>query len=89
MAPIWTRLYFPILASLVAWIAIQAIDLVRPWRSLAVSVVDVSLNLLNILLVAVLLRAGHFVDVVAAPQFADRADSFERLLNNIVREPSS
>jgi len=84
MAPIWTRLYFPILASLVAWIAIQAIDLVRPWRSLAVSVVDVSLNVLNLILVAVLLRTGHFVDVVAAPQFADRAASFERLLNNIV-----
>ena len=57
----------------------------RPWRSLAVSVVDVSLNALNLLLVAVLLRTGHFVDVVAAPQFADRAASFERLLNNIVQ----
>jgi hypothetical protein len=84
MAPIWTTLYLPILLSLVAWIAIQAIDLVRPWRSLAVSILDIALNLVNLVLIAIILRAGHFVDVVAAPRFADRADSFERLLNNIV-----
>jgi hypothetical protein len=83
-APIWTRLYLPILISLVAWIAIQAVDLVRPWRTLAVSVVDISVNLLNLIVIAFILRAGHFVDVVAAPQFADRAASFERLLNTIV-----
>ena len=85
MAPIWTTLYHPILLSLLAWIAIQAIDLVRPWRSLAVSAVDIGLNLLNLVLIAVILRADHFVDVAAAPQFADRAASFERLLNNIVQ----
>ena len=84
LAPIWTRLYLPILISLVAWIAIQAIDLVRPWRSLAVSIVDIGLNLLNLVLIAFILGAGHFVDVAAAPQFADRAASFELLLNNIV-----
>jgi hypothetical protein len=84
LAPVWTRLYLPILISLVAWISIQAIDLVRPWRSLAVSVVDISLNLLNLIIIAFILRAGHFVDVVVAPQFADRAAGFERLLDNIV-----
>jgi hypothetical protein len=84
LAPIWSRLYLPILISLIAWIAIQAIDLVRPWRSLAVSVVDVSLSVLNIIIVSFVLRAGHYVDVVATPQYADRAASFERLLNNIV-----
>ncbi len=84
LAPIWSTLYLPILVSLVAWIAIQAIDLVRPWRSLAVSVVDIGLNLFNVALIVIILRAGHFVDIVAAPQFADRVESFERLLNNIV-----
>src|SRR5688572_22953056 len=85
MAPIWTALYIPIMVSLVAWIAIQLIDLVRPWRSLAVSIVDMGLNLFNLVLIAIILRAGHFVDIAAAPQFADRAGSFERLLNNIVQ----
>jgi hypothetical protein len=85
MAPIWATLFLPVLISLVGWIGIQAIDLVRPWRSLAVSTVDIGLNLFNLVLVGIILRAGHFVDVAAAPQFADRADSFERLLNNIVQ----
>jgi hypothetical protein len=85
LAPIWTSLYLPILLSLLAWIAIQAIDLVRPWRTLAVSIVDIGLNLFNLGVIVVILRAGHFVDVMAAPQFADRAERFERLLNNIVQ----
>ena len=85
MAPIWTQLYLPILLSLLAWIAIQAIDLVRPWRSLAVSIVDIGLNVLNLVLIAIILRAGHFVDVAGAPQVADRMASFERLLNNTVQ----
>lgn len=84
MAPIWTSLYLPILIALVAWIAIQAIDLVRPWRSLAVSLVDMTLNLVNLVLIGVMLRAGHFVDVVATPAVAGRADSVERLLNNTI-----
>jgi hypothetical protein len=84
LAPIWTSLYLPIVIALLAWIAIQAIDLVRPWRSLAVSLVDMALNVINLVLIAIILRAGHFVDVVTAPQLADRAAEFERLLNNIV-----
>jgi hypothetical protein len=85
MAPIWTTMYLPILVSLLAWIAIQAIDLVRPWRSLAVSIVDIGLNMLNLVLIAIILRAGHFVDVVGARQAADRAADLERLLNNTVQ----
>lgn len=82
MAPIWTSLYLPILIALVAWIGMQAIDLVRPWRTLAVSLVDISLNAVNLILVGIMLRAGHFVDVAAPPHVADRAGSLERLLNN-------
>jgi hypothetical protein len=84
LAPIWTSLYLPIVIALLAWIAIQAIDLVRPWRSLAVSLVDMALNVINLVLIAIILRAGHFVDVVAAPQLADRVADVERFLNNIV-----
>jgi hypothetical protein len=84
LAPIWTSLYLPIVIALLASIAIQAIDLVRPWRSLAVSLVDMALNVINLVLIAIILRAGHFVDVVAAPQLADRVADVERFLNNIV-----
>ena len=65
-APIWQELYYPILASLVASIGVYLIDLVRPWRTLTVSAVDLAINLLNIFIVTRILRAGHFVDVIAA-----------------------
>lgn len=65
-APIWQDLYYPILASLVGSIGVYLIDLVRPWRTLTVSAVDLAINLLNIFIVTRILRAGHFVDVIAA-----------------------
>ena len=64
-APIWRELYFPILVSLVASIGVYLIDLVRPWRTLTVSAVDLAINLLNIFIVTRILRAGHYLDVFA------------------------
>jgi hypothetical protein len=64
-APIWRELYFPILVSLVASIGVYLIDLVRPWRTLAVSAVDLAIGLLNIFIVTRILRAGHYLDVFA------------------------
>ena len=64
-APIWQELYFPILVSLVASIGVYLIDLVRPWRTLTVSAVDLAINLLNIFIITRILRAGHYVDVFA------------------------
>jgi hypothetical protein len=84
LAPVWNQMYLPIMISLVAWIAILLVDLVRPWRSLAVSVADIGLNMFNLGVVAVVLRAGHFVDVSGAPEFANRLLRAETLLNNIV-----
>ena len=62
-APIWQELYYPILASLVASVGVYLIDLVRPWRTLTVSAVDLAINLLNIFIITLILRAGHYVDV--------------------------
>jgi hypothetical protein len=64
-APIWRDLYFPILASLVASVGVYLIDLVRPWRTITVSAVDLAINLLNIFIVTQILRAGHYIDVFA------------------------
>ncbi len=41
------------------------IDLVRPWRTLTVSAVDLAINLLNIFIITRILRAGHYLDVFA------------------------
>lgn len=64
-APIWQELYLPILVSLLASIGVYFIDLVRPWRTLTVSAVDLAINLLNIFIITRILRAGHYLDVFA------------------------
>jgi hypothetical protein len=69
--PIWAQLYYPILASLVASIAIYLIDLVRPWRTVTVSVADILVGLANLAIVVIVLRSGPYVDVTADPQFTE------------------
>jgi hypothetical protein len=66
-APIWQELYVPILVSLVASAGVYLIDLLRPWRTITVSAVDLAINLLNIFIVTRILRAGHYLDVFGAP----------------------
>lgn len=62
-APIWQELYYPVLVSLVASVGVYLIDLVRPWRTLTVSGVDLAINLLNLFIITRILRAGHYLDV--------------------------
>jgi hypothetical protein len=71
-APIWTELYFPILVALVASIGVHFVDLIRPWRTLTVSAVDVGINLLNVFIITQFLRAGRFLEITGAPEYADR-----------------
>jgi len=78
-AAIWTTMYYPILISLLASIAIYLVDLVRPWRSITVSLIDLAIGVYNVIIVAMVLRAGHFVEVIGDPTHADvltRAASF-------------
>lgn len=84
-APILAELYVPILFALLGTIAIHLIDLVRPWRTLAVSIADIALGLYHVGIAIVILRAGQIVDVGGDPKFADRLVAFERLLNNIIQ----
>lgn len=62
-APIWAQVYWPVLIAVLAGIGIALIDLVRPWRTLAVSIVDIAVNLFSVAIIAFMLRAGRFVDV--------------------------
>lgn len=79
--PIWAQLYYPILASLVASVVIYLIDLVRPWRTRAVSAADIILGLANVAIVVVVLRSGPDVDVTADPQFVERAATLAKYIN--------
>ena len=83
-ASIWRTLYYPILASLIASVGVYLIDLVRPWRTITVSAVDLVINLANVAIITVILRAGHYVDVSGS---ADQAAGLARAddwLNTII-----
>lgn len=62
-APIWAQVYWPVLIAVLAGIGIALIDLVRPWRTLAVAIVDIAVNLFSVAVIVFMLRAGRFVDV--------------------------
>jgi len=61
--PIWAQVYWPVLMAVVAGIGIALIDLVRPWRTLAVSIADMAVNLFSVAIIVFMLRTGRFVDV--------------------------
>ena len=71
-ARIWTTLYYPVLFSLLAGVAIHAIDLVRPWRTLTVSLIDLAVSVYNVAIITIALRAGRFIEVLGDPAHADR-----------------
>jgi hypothetical protein len=64
-APLWADLYYPILLILVASIGVYLVDLVRPWRTVAVSLVDIAVYLATIVVVTIVLRESHFVTLIA------------------------
>ncbi len=84
-APIWAELYYPILASLVGSIAVYLIDLVRPWRTITVSAVDLAINLLNIFIVVRILRAGHYIDVLGGVEQGSRLAQATYWFNTITQ----
>ena len=67
-APIWAELYVPILLALIAGIGLQLVDLLRPWRTLAVSSVDLAINVGYLIIATWLLRADRYVDITGAPE---------------------
>ena len=72
-AAIWTTLVLPdSLFVARRGVAIYLVDLVRPWRTLTVSLIDLALDVYNVVIVTIALRAGHFVEVIGDPGYADR-----------------
>ncbi len=79
--PVWATVYFPILLSLLVTIAASFVDLMRPWRTLLFSVTRIANALAVIAIVAIVLRARHWVSVVADAAFADQAARADHWLN--------
>jgi hypothetical protein len=82
--PMWAQLYWPILLSLVASTGIGLIDMVRPWRATAVSIVDIGVNLVNIGIISIMLRANNYVQVQAPAEHIGRAAQAEYYINNTI-----
>jgi hypothetical protein len=80
-APVWSQIYWPVLISLIAGIAVALIDLMRPWRSLVVSVVDIAINLFNVTVIVFIIRAGHYVDVIGDAPNADKLTRADYWMN--------
>jgi hypothetical protein len=84
-SPIWATLFYPILLLLLSSIVIYLIDLVRPWRTLTISAIDIVIGLLHIAVVVVILRAWHVVDVVGDPQHVAQIERVSYVVNNTIR----
>lgn len=82
-APIWEELHPGIAFSLLAAAALHLIDLVRPWRTAVVSAFDIAISLFNLLLITLLVRAGHYVDVLGGNVDADKLTRSSEWFNRI------
>jgi hypothetical protein len=83
-APIWSQLYFPILLSVAASVGVHLVDVLRPWRTFAISAADLAINFLNVFIVTQVLRAGRYVEVTGAPADADKVELANHWLNQII-----
>jgi hypothetical protein len=84
-APIWTTLYFPILFLLLSSIVIYLVDMVRPWRTLTISAIDIVVGLGHVIIVVLVLRAWHLVVIVGDPQYAAQIDRVSYVANSTIR----
>lgn len=83
-APIWNEIYYPVLVAVVAGVAVAFVDLVRPWRTMTMSIVDMAVNGLNAVVVGMLIRAGRYVEVLGAPEHADRIARANQWINSSI-----
>lgn len=82
--PMWAPLYWPILLSLLGSIGIYLIDMIQPWRRIAVALVDIGISLVNIGIVTIILRANNYVQVQAPAAFIAKAAQAEYYINNSI-----
>ena len=81
-APIWAEMYIPVLIVVAAGMAVSLVDLVRPWRTVTVSIVDITVNLMNAAVVGLLIKARHYVEVLGDPTHADRLTRADNWINS-------
>lgn len=63
-APIWHQLYYPIILVLTASIGVSLMDLMRPWRSTLVSLVDIATSIASLAIATIVMRHDHFITLL-------------------------
>ena len=80
--PIWDTIYLPVLVLVIVQMAISVVDIVRPWRTVMVSAIDIAINALNaILLIWVVQQRPQFFGVSGDPVQADHLIRLARFIN--------
>jgi len=81
---VWSAVYLPILLSVLVTIATSFVDLMRPWRTMLFSVTKVVNAVAFAGIVVFVLRARHWVTVVADPALIDRATRADYWINQTI-----
>jgi hypothetical protein len=79
---IWGIVYTPVLLVMIASVIVSVIDVVRPWRTLWMSAVDVAINGAAVVVLVYMLRLRpQFVEVAGNAVNADHITRLARLIN--------
>jgi hypothetical protein len=83
-APIWTKLYWPILVVLTGSVAVSVADLIRPWRTTAVSLLDIGVGVAGAAIAIAAIRSGRYLDLTADARYADQLANVNYWLNTAI-----
>jgi hypothetical protein len=81
LAPIWSTLYGPILLVLLAVVAIDAVNTVRPWWTPLRSRLRLGIDVAELALVCILLSTRSWVDVTFPDVPAAKAHELAKWIN--------
>ncbi len=81
---IWSAVHIPIIVTVLGTIATSCVDLMRPWRTVLFSLLWIANTLAFAAIVVVVLRAEHWIDVVAPGVLHDRATRGDYWINQSI-----
>lgn len=83
-APVWAQLYYPIVLTVAVSIGVSLADLVRPWRTITVSLIDIADSLASLAIAVIVMRHDHFVTLLGGAGGAGRLAQLEFWMNRSI-----
>lgn len=83
-APIWSQLYVPIVLTVSASVGVSLADLVRPWRTTTVSVIDIAVSVASLAIATMVMRELHFVTLLGGIEDPARVAQVEFWVNRSI-----